>query len=363
MVRSRAVSGLRTGSTARLSGLLAVLALTVGAAAAAAGPGAGYQRQAARLQVTANRLDTRTHRALLGLYAVESRLGSARGRLATLAAQSVHLRLRQATLGSELGAARRTLAVSQQELESRLRMLYEQGRPDPLAILLGARSLQDALSKLDTLTRFADESRQVVAATRAAEHRLVRIRTLLARQRLRLNASLAAARSAAQQLAAARAEQATFVHGLHARQQLQESRIRALLATARSVETKAQQLQTAAAPAARTAPQPVGAISSSSPAPAVGSAAASTAPRTLRVSATGYSLPGRTATGMPVGWGVVAVDPAVIPLGTRLTIPDYGTAVAADVGSGVRGAMIDLWFPTLAQARAWGRRTVTISLH
>jgi 3D (Asp-Asp-Asp) domain-containing protein len=37
--------------------------------------------------------------------------------------------------------------------------------------------------------------------------------------------------------------------------------------------------------------------------------------------------------------------------------------VAADVGSGVRGNAIDLWFPTVAQARAWGRRTVTISLH
>ena len=81
------------------------------------------------------------------------------------------------------------------------------------------------------------------------------------------------------------------------------------------------------------------------------------------MSATGYSLPGHTASGLPVGWGVVAVDPTVIPLGTRMTIPGYGEGVAADVGSGIRGAMIDLWFPTLGQALAWGRRTVTITLH
>jgi len=37
--------------------------------------------------------------------------------------------------------------------------------------------------------------------------------------------------------------------------------------------------------------------------------------------------------------------------------------VAADTGSGVQGMTIDLWFPTLAQALAWGRRTVTITLH
>ena len=81
------------------------------------------------------------------------------------------------------------------------------------------------------------------------------------------------------------------------------------------------------------------------------------------MSSTGYSLPGHTATGLPVGWGVVAVDPSVIPLGTKLTIPGYGEAVAADTGSAVRGNTIDLWFPTLGQARAWGRRTVTITLH
>jgi len=74
-------------------------------------------------------------------------------------------------------------------------------------------------------------------------------------------------------------------------------------------------------------------------------------------------LPGSTATGLPVGWGVVAVDPSVIPLGTRITVPGYGDAVAADVGSGVHGTMIDLWFPSVVQAQGWGRRTITITLH
>ncbi len=85
--------------------------------------------------------------------------------------------------------------------------------------------------------------------------------------------------------------------------------------------------------------------------------------RAITVSATGYSLQGNTASGLPVGWGVVAVDPSVIPLGTHMTIPGYGEAVAADRGSSIVGATIDLWFPTVAQANAWGRRTVTIVLH
>ena len=83
----------------------------------------------------------------------------------------------------------------------------------------------------------------------------------------------------------------------------------------------------------------------------------------LTVTATGYAIRGRTATGLPTGWGVAAVDPTLIPLGTHMTVPGYGDAVAADIGSGIVGAEIDLWFPSVAQANAWGRRTVTIVLH
>jgi 3D (Asp-Asp-Asp) domain-containing protein len=79
--------------------------------------------------------------------------------------------------------------------------------------------------------------------------------------------------------------------------------------------------------------------------------------------ATGYSSGGTTATGLPVGWGIVAVDPSVIPLGSQMSIPGYGTGVAADTGSAVRGATLDLWFPTKRQALAWGRRVVTVTVH
>jgi 3D (Asp-Asp-Asp) domain-containing protein len=46
-----------------------------------------------------------------------------------------------------------------------------------------------------------------------------------------------------------------------------------------------------------------------------------------------------------------------------MTIPGYGEAVAADTGTAIIGDRIDLWFPTLAMAQAWGRRTITITLH
>ena len=76
-----------------------------------------------------------------------------------------------------------------------------------------------------------------------------------------------------------------------------------------------------------------------------------------------YSLPGRTATGLPVGKGIVAVDPKVIPLRSRLFVPGYGKGIAADVGSAIKGRIIDLWFPTVDEARAWGRRSVVITVY
>ena len=57
-------------------------------------------------------------------------------------------------------------------------------------------------------------------------------------------------------------------------------------------------------------------------------------PGTLTVTATGYTLRAGPATGVSVGYGIVAVDPGVIPLGTRMTIPGYGEGVAADTGGG-----------------------------
>ena len=83
----------------------------------------------------------------------------------------------------------------------------------------------------------------------------------------------------------------------------------------------------------------------------------------LRVDAVAYSLPGSTALGVPVGKGVVAVDPKLIPLGTKLQVPGYGQGLAADVGYAIKGRIIDLWFPTTAKARKWGRRTVTITIY
>lgn len=84
--------------------------------------------------------------------------------------------------------------------------------------------------------------------------------------------------------------------------------------------------------------------------------------RALDMVATAYSYGtgSVTATGVPVRRGVVAVDPAVIPLGTRLYIDGYGYATALDVGSRIRGNRIDVFLESEEAARRWGVRRVRV---
>ena len=65
---------------------------------------------------------------------------------------------------------------------------------------------------------------------------------------------------------------------------------------------------------------------------------------------------GQTATGMKPQVGVVAVDPKIIPLGTKLYVEGYGEAIAGDTGGAIKGKRIDLFMATRGQAMEYGRR-------
>jgi cystine transport system substrate-binding protein len=275
----------------------------------------------------------------LSSVSLGTRLEQTQAALVRLRARTQAIAGRRAEATQSLRLARRTLAVSQKRLGERLRVLYEQGDTDPMAVLVGARSIDEAISGLENLHRVAGQDRSVIEQARVAQARLVEATHRLAAQEAEARRTEEATAASVVALEAARREQAAMLAAATARR---HSNVRTIAA----LESEAGTLAAAA-----------GSQRTSRPAPPVAGGG------TMTVTATGYSLTGRTATGVPVGYGIVAVDPNVIPLGTRMSVPGYGEAVAADTGGAITGARIDLWFPTTAEALAWGTRTVTITLH
>jgi cystine transport system substrate-binding protein len=324
----------------------ALLALgLVSAATVAADSSTGLRDSSSRLSQENADLAARSRGAVLELYSLDARLARERARLVALRIRAAEVKGELATARQRLRVAQHSLEVSERSLAARLAVLYEQGDSDPLAIVLGASSVADALGNLDSLDRIADQDRIVIEQTRHAKRNAAALsRELAAKERNLVGLAQEASQSTLV-LERARSQRASYLATLASRQRLNAASIAAYQQQALAVEAKAREL-TAVSPTEPSSPTPI----------APGG-------RSLTVVATGYSIHGHTATGAPTGWGVVAVDPNVIPLGTRLSIPGYGSGVAADTGSAVHGATIDLWFPTVAQARAWGRRTVTISLH
>jgi 3D (Asp-Asp-Asp) domain-containing protein len=337
----------RTGSRTTAARLAAAFGGALLAASVPAATGA----DSAGLRAQSSSLEARADSATLELYAIETELARVRAERDALEAQRQELIRERATARAQLVVARRVVRVSQAQLEELARTLYEQPSHDPLAVVLGADSLEEALAGLDGLDRAAGQSNRILEQARDARARLEAADAELKARGARLAEATAAVEARAASLAATAASRRAFVAGLRRQQELNAARIVAIEADARAAEQRTTAIAAATSPAEPVATEVATPL------------VTATGERTLTVGTTGYAIKGHTATGIPTSPGVVAVDPSVIPLGTRMTIPGYGTGIAADTGGAVQGAKIDLWFPTTAQALAWGHRTVTITIH
>jgi 3D (Asp-Asp-Asp) domain-containing protein len=103
----------------------------------------------------------------------------------------------------------------------------------------------------------------------------------------------------------------------------------------------------------------------------LGSRGAYTGKRTLTMLATAYDpgpgscgkyANGATCNGKRAGYGIIAVDPRLIPLGAKLFVPGYGYGIAADVGGAIKGSRIDLGYNSRTGARQWGKKWVQVTV-
>ncbi|EAC6948328.1 DUF348 domain-containing protein [Listeria monocytogenes] len=113
---------------------------------------------------------------------------------------------------------------------------------------------------------------------------------------------------------------------------------------------------------------PVSNVSTSSATSSSSSSASSTPSggKTYKMESTAYSGGGTTAYGIILsanpGLKVIAVDPRIIPLGSKVWVEGYGEAIAGDTGGAIKGNIVDVYFPNESQCYSWGRRMVTVKV-
>lgn len=304
--------------------------------------------------------------AVQDLYAAEIALGDADERLAAAVRQASIAAGNERRAQRDAARVATSVATLRTRADATLRALYISGEaPDGIAVILGAATLDDAVAGLDGLATIGRAQRSLARQLAARQLELERTAGRARDARRVANAAAADAASARAVLAQALAARSGTLAAVRARLADQRAALARAERSAANASTRArainQEATTAAAATSATASQGTeGAAPTTSTTPASAPAGGT---RTLVVEALAYHLPGTTASGLPVGVGIIAVDPTVIPLGTRVFVPGYGPAVAADTGSAIKGHIIDLWMPSIELARAWGRRTVTITIY
>lgn len=315
-------------------------------------------------------LEAAEQAARLELFALQSRLDEANRALAGVEARLDTVERERSSSRRQLVVARKTLAAAQDRLADQLVALYTQDAPDALALFLGAASFEEALDSVDALERSADATSSVVAQARSAKAKVKRLLRSLTARRAELRDLRASAAAKTRELEAAESSKVSYIGRLRSERVLNEQQIAQAVAAAEAAQAAANlaaakavvapSIESIGADQAAEPPQPPPALPPPQPSP---QAPVASSGKQLTVVTTAYTLRGTTATGIPAGPGVVAVDPSVIPLGTRMTIPGYGEGVAADTGGAIKGNRIDLWVATAAEAEQWQWQTVTITLH
>ena len=238
--------------------------------------GANPAQSTASLRAQDAAIVAKSRAAVLGLYSLDQQLSVAQSKLASLRAQAESLRLERQSLRHQLAVATRSRRISQTRVAQRLRALYEQDNVEPLEILLGSTSLDEAMTNLDNLDRATGQGEDILHELAGARQEIARCSHGLAARTAALASATRAAEATAASLSATRAQRSSYLSSLSAQREMTEGQIANLVAAANAAQVRSAQF-----------------LPSSTPVSTVRGS------RVLTVSATGYALQGSTASGLP----------------------------------------------------------------
>jgi len=308
-----------------------------------------------------------SRQAVTQLLLIEDRLAGTQTALASAEAEAGRLSDELAARTAERDRAERDLRTAQERLGSRVREDYKARRVGFLDLLLGSRSFAQLLGRVELVGRLVAQDARLVADVASVRKEAATAATRLDQVRREQGARIVELAGVRDELAGARDEQAALAQRLGDRLAAAQAEARAAAERMAAINQKPE-----SAPAAAHNRGTTGGTSQagSRPAPtpkpaATGGGSSSPRPggRQLRVKVTAYCDRGYTASGVPTGPGIIAVDPRLIPLGTRVYVEGYGEALAADTGGDIKGNWIDIWLPDYQQALDFGTQYRTITVY
>ncbi len=273
---------------------------------------------------------------VVSLVMLEEDIGGLNHRISSMEEESESLDDEIAGLDTEISRETSDLRDQQAVLNKRVRAMYMKGRASVLGSLLESEDITDFLTLLDYLERVADSDTQLIGRIKSKVTRITNKKASLKDKHAENDEIMAALKQKRSRLVEQRDQKKQLLAQAGDSRAQVENR-------ATSVRTKMVEIQ----------PVPIPASPGSS--------------KTMQMRATAYCAlepglgPG-TATGMPARKGVIAVDPRVIPLGTRVYVHGYGYAIAGDTGSAIKGNKIDLCYDTLEEMNGWSTRVVTVEI-
>lgn len=328
-----------------IASLISLFIITSALASPAGGaPDTGSQIDA--LENQSADLDNSYNQALQELVAVDSEVERQDSEIQAVHDRSIEITASIAAQEQNLADLQERLAERQGTLEKRITSSYKSDDMGYLEVVMGAGDFSDFLSRVDMVNKIAGEDQKLIDDYKETQREVEAELGSLAAKRDELKALEDSLTASAQELLDAQMKQQSYVASLESQMSANQGQLDQLRAEAAQIESNMSSMQSQA--------DQSGEGGGGTPPPAGGTS--------FSVTATAYCLTGRTATGMPAGPGVIAVDPSVIPLGSRVYVSGYGNAIAADTGGAIHGNKIDVWLPC-NDTYSWGVRTVTVTIY
>ncbi|MBC2578728.1 3D domain-containing protein [Clostridium sp. DJ247] len=238
----------------------------------------------------------------------------------------------------KLEAAENKSKAQEDLFGKRVRAMYISGTDSYLQVLLASNSLSDFVSRLDLVTKVIGFDNQIINKLKEEKQAIARQKEALNYENNKLAALKTSNESTLLKLSKDIKEQKNLL--------------------AKATEKEKQLIAMEAADASNNKSLKGGSLSR-------GMSKSLSYSQVMNMEATAYSGNGITASGAETkrdvgGYSTIAVDPRVIPLGSRVYVDGYGYAIAEDIGGAIQGNIIDVFFQSESEAQSWGRRSVKV---